>query len=35
MLALKQIDVEDLEVVRSSLTILQEVQDAAETYEDM
>jgi len=35
MLALKQIDVEDLEVVRSSLTILQEVQDAAKTYEDM
>ena len=35
MLALKEISFEDLEVVRSSLTILQEVQDAAQTYEDM
>ena len=29
MLALKEISFEDLEVVRSSLTILQEVSDAA------
>lgn len=35
MLALKEINFEDLEVVRSSLTILQEIQDAAQTYEDM
>ena len=35
ILALAEISFEDLEVVRSSLTILQEVQDAAQTFEDM